>query len=670
VNRASVRIAGVLVLLVLVAYAAPLFGGETFVGRDHLTHTIPAKTFLADSLRAGHVPEWWPAVDLGVPFAANPNHSALYPPMWLVAILPMPWAVDFVLVLHVLFGALGLAALARRFGATATGAVVGAGVFALAGFVPSTVVHGGPLVTLAWLPWIAWAADRVDGPRRAVVLAMVVAGALLAGDPSFVLIGAWLAVGVVLCRNPRRIGYVLAALTAAVALAAIVVLPAMYLAADSARAHGISSDTWSLHPLRLLEVLWPDILGDPNHEASYFARDVANAAGSSRLSPGWALSVYMSLPAVVLAVAGSRRHKRLAIVAIAFIVIALGRYTPLYAAYRFLFLPEHFVRYPEKYLAGALVIGCVLAAVGWTSTTRRAWITAGVLAVIAAGVFLAVVNGVNVDGVAHAKLQALVAVVVFIGVATTMRWPALAASVLLLFVVTRTWSTLPTFDRDVLAHPPQIVAGVAPGTRIARPTEHRVRPDDSLPAQARTLYEGAVANVATRFGLRYFIGYDQGHTGTFEQRARELQNEAAYRRFGVQLVIVGTDEVGARHVLATDAPYGPYALVENPGARPRAFVGDLPCTIVEHAPESVDVTCDAAAPGTAVLLDSYAAGWTATVDGAPTPIERVDDLVRGVHITTGHHVIAYRYETPGLRLGALLALLAWLAAIGYLLIRR
>jgi hypothetical protein len=242
--------------------------------------------------------------------------------------------------------------------------------------------------------------------------------------------------------------------------------------------------------------------------------------------------------------------------------------------------------------------------------------------------------------------------------------------VLLLYLVTRTWSTLPTFDRDILAHPPQIVAGVATGTRIARPTEHRVRPDDPLPAQARTLYEGAVANVATRFGLRYFIGYDQGHRAAFEHLAPQLQTPAAYRQFGVQLVIVPADEVGSRRVLATDAPYGPYALVDNPGARPRAFVGDAACRVVEHAPESVDVTCDAATDGRAVLLDAYARGWTATIDGVPADIEVVDELVRGVRITQGHHVIAYRYRAPGLGLGALISLLAWLAAALYLAIRR
>src|SRR4051812_24501540 len=133
IDRTAGRIAASLALVVVVAYAAPLLGGATFVGRDHLTGTVPAKQAIADALHAGHLPEWWDGVDLGVPLAANPAHSVFYPPTFLVGVVPMPFAADLLQILHVLLAGLGSAALARRFGANSWGCVLAGSAFMLGG---------------------------------------------------------------------------------------------------------------------------------------------------------------------------------------------------------------------------------------------------------------------------------------------------------------------------------------------------------------------------------------------------------------------------------------------------------------------------------------------------------------------------------------------------------
>ena len=75
---------GLLAVLAL-AYLRVLFGGETFAVRDHLTWTLPSRAFLAESLRQGHLPEWWDHLRLGDRFAADPNNGVTYPPAWAVA---------------------------------------------------------------------------------------------------------------------------------------------------------------------------------------------------------------------------------------------------------------------------------------------------------------------------------------------------------------------------------------------------------------------------------------------------------------------------------------------------------------------------------------------------------------------------------------------------------
>ena len=79
---------------------------------------------------------------MGVPFAANPLHGVLYPPMWLTALLPMPFAIDFINILHLMFGGIGTVFVAQRLGADRIGSAAAGIVFATSGYAGSTVSTG------------------------------------------------------------------------------------------------------------------------------------------------------------------------------------------------------------------------------------------------------------------------------------------------------------------------------------------------------------------------------------------------------------------------------------------------------------------------------------------------------------------------------------------------
>jgi hypothetical protein len=145
-----------------------------------------------------------------------------------------------------------------------------------------------------------------------------------------------------------------------------------------------------------------------------------------------------------------------------------------------------------------------------------------------------------------------------------------------------------------------------------------------------------------------------------------------------------------------------YVLQRNPRARPRIEVPDrvevvqdraeaakrlakLPrtSTIVSaalaHTPNTkarlqitsessteIVLSVDTPAPVVVVLRDVALAGWSVQVDGKPAQAALADTLFRAVSVTTGQHVVIWRYQTPGLYGGgaiSLFALLAWLVAL-------
>jgi hypothetical protein len=81
-------------------------------------------------------------------------------------------------------------------------------------------------------------------------------------------------------------------------------------------------------------------------------------------------------------------------------------------------------------------------------------------------------------------------------------------------------------------------------------------------------------------------------------------------------------------------------------------------TIVKADNAKVTLHARLPGPGLVVLDDAMAAGWTVTVDGRPRPPLLVDDVMRGVSVSAGSHVIVWRYTVPGLRLGFILSVFA------------
>jgi hypothetical protein len=91
--------------------------------------------------------------------------------------------------------------------------------------------------------------------------------------------------------------------------------------------------------------------------------------------------------------------------------------------------------------------------------------------------------------------------------------------------------------------------------------------------------------------------------------------------------------------------------------------------VLSRRADAVSLLVEASAPAHVVLLDGYAEGWHAEVDGRPAPVRRANLLFRAVEVEAGRHSIELRYRPGAVMLGATLsasgaALAIALAAVG------
>lgn len=110
------------------------------------------------------------------------------------------------------------------------------------------------------------------------------------------------------------------------------------------------------------------------------------------------------------------------------------------------------------------------------------------------------------------------------------------------------------------------------------------------------------------------------------------------------------------------------AVVEqNPGvpAAPMAAPSGT-ATYDEVWPEDVRISVHAEAPSLVVIRNAWDRGWSATVDGEPTPILRADYFLQAVAVPGGDHQVRLTYRDPNIGRGLLLSGAVWAILAGAL----
>lgn len=478
---------------ILAAYYKVLLGMETFVVRDFGFFAYPLAHYQGECFWRGELPLWNPYNNCGLPFLAQWNVMALYPPALIYILLPLKWSLGFFCLLHLFWAGLGMFFLARRWTGNSTAGALAGLVFAFNGFSLNLLMWPSHIATFSWVPWVILALESAwcEGGRKVAVAALVGALQMLAGGPETILF-TWLLAGSLLlvqcgqsfgARSGAPIGRFALIVVLVAGLAAVQLLPFLDLASHSQRHEGYADSRWAMPASGWANFFVPMAFGSLTKSGLFFQD-----------GQYWTSSYYLGLCVMVLALLGIGRARigwvRWLIGAgLVAYILGVGDSNFISHALRRAIPQLSYVTYPVKFVAVLVFVIPLLAAAGLThwqeiardknaSRLSLVW-GAGAVALLVVGVLVwasqSPVAGENVSDTTHNGIFRLVYLAAGCGVLFAMsragspRWvPLLLFAMCWIDMRTHepqqnpsvpTWVYEPGLAREKLAMNPQPTLG-------------------------------------------------------------------------------------------------------------------------------------------------------------------------------------------------------------------
>lgn len=390
------RFAALLLLAIVAAFPDVVTGTHTFFYRDYALFGYPLAHHHREAFWSGEIPFWNPLSNCGIPHLAQWNTMVFYPLSLIYLLLPMPWALGFFCLGHLLLAGLSMYFLAHRWtGNRFAASVAGLG-FALNGLTLHALMWPNNIAALAWMPLVVLLVERAAraGGKTLVPAALAGAAQMLAGAPEIILFTWLLAAAFCLAQTetPLRQRCVRLAVAGCLvaALAAAQLLPFLDLTLHSQRDRNFASDVWAMPPWG-----WANFLVPLFHCSSSIVGVYSQEAQQ------WTSSYYAGIGVFALALFAMWRwrERRLLVLAAAVVLsllLALGNKGGLLPLLKQIVPVLGMVRFPIKFVVIALFALPLLAAFAvarWQTSPdaeqdagRRRWtrLCLGLVAVIAA----------------------------------------------------------------------------------------------------------------------------------------------------------------------------------------------------------------------------------------------------------------------------------------------
>lgn len=602
----------------------------------------PNKYHLAEALRHWTIYLWCPWQFLGMPFVADPQNGTFYPLNLLFAFLPFTLAHKLFLLLHYPLAAFTMDLFLRGRGLKSRPALLGGLAFAMSGYMISQFGPVRMVLGAAWAPLAFYCLDRAlrEGLVWAAGCGAVLAMQVIAGDPETALITAALLApysvgGAWALKKPGR-GILALGLAAvfSLGLAAAQIAPSWEMMRLSTRSGGLPLQDaleYSFHPASLLEIIWPTPFGAQWPEFTLWGRFMVD---TKELQLPWCMSYYLGVPVMVLAGIGLLRGRRgfrpwLFIGLALFLLLSLGRYTPVYSWFHRLVPLFSLFRYPAKYMAWFTGFAAVAAALGLEKLEQ--WLeqkpgavyrgAAVYLAVMAAGIVAArffwpwailQLGGFFPESAAYQMAMAhirsgwiqwsaagLAAGLFVLGAARRVLSPAIGITALLALLVFDLWITnvaiMPAGPEHVLDHRSAAAAAISPAGppplgqfRIAREEMNFRDTNKSLALEGYSFFERSciwqwntlkrnLDGIAGFEDLTAYGSYEmkQGHE-LYEREIYSSPRTMAVYNMEYMISPSGAGPLkGIENQVIADDPVNDFSVVRLAHAFPRAYW--VPC---------------------------------------------------------------------------------------------
>jgi len=362
--------------VITATFSRTLFMGQVLYRNDIEHAYIPWSAFLIKEHLAGNWLPWCVDLGCGFPLWANMQSGALYPPnlLQLIPVSPI-WTFGFLLAAHYLWAALGTYVLARRTRIGHVGSAVAGLTYSLTGFMMAHQVHYPIVCAASWMPWFAiglllWARERsplglglasaslacswLNHPQTALLV--IAFGAACLGIELFVArqAGREAHQGV-----PSALAMALVPIVVGTLLAGVVLWPGYELVragcGDARRGYAFMT-SFSLFPANVIRFLLPNFWGGPG-EGDRIVLPIGTGGNY------WEMCGYVGSICLLSVVATGRRtgqacrlYWALVAVALLALLLAFGRYTPLYRVLQYVPGLDQF-RIPARWLL--LWSGCM-----------------------------------------------------------------------------------------------------------------------------------------------------------------------------------------------------------------------------------------------------------------------------------------------------------------------
>lgn len=676
--------------IVLLAYWPLLLGWATIPSGDAHDCWLPWRSLIASILQDGALPQWNLWQQMGYPL-----HADLQGPAWYIEAIVLggtvgmgPAVQQFLFLAYVIIGAWGIRRWLEGFGASATGALIGAAAYAMSGFITGHAMHQFAIISVAWLPWCLWAIQKLlAGPswRSALRLALLASLQLTGGNHSLLILTAYPALAMVLFELWRgrsdtaltmdRLRWAFTAMLATVLLAAGTFHALLEVAPYVDRLKGLGLEqaqvnpfTWKALPSVVLPAtatLGPEQLGtDPT---------MANA--------------YVGAIALLLALVGTFRLERhsgplmLALLAIPAFLAALGGATPVHGWLWSVLPGMDLFRFPGYFLYPVILGLIPLVAVGYDAVgdrLPRRVVGFGLLLLLLVGLisgtatlsFATLVDLVmsGTEPVPKPDGNAVLAMSLLLWAFTALsvllakcRWllPLLALEGIVAVHATR-WHTAmaplapAALNELITAYPTGPVLPALAPMAASRDGQGPVAP---LWRNTRVFQGGPSHDGFNSFWLSQHHELVADHPNLF---ATMIARPVVALSWNVRAASAFSDEridpQRERDIVLLDE--GPTRVTSK---------GEGTLSVVDGDHQRLVLESSTTAPAFLLVQQNHYPGWQVRVDGAPVPVVRANVAAFGCWLPGGTHSVEVSYERPGLAILLQVQHLAWFTGLFLLL---